>query len=523
MKKLYDYFQHISDNKLILIITLLSALIAWRIIYIQHGWINVDSLIYFESARLFSIGEWKQGVELFKWPLYALLISAVHQLTNFDIQTSAQILNILFFAITTFSFSKLIQLAGGNKLTIACGAFLLFSSSYIVGDILPMLLRDQGFWAAFLASLVFFIQFYRSQKLTDALLWQVAAIIAMLFRIEGITFLIGLPLLLLLRNEYSLKEKLKQFIVINILPMLSITLILVALVILPSVTLSDFGRIQEVVNIASDITTALDLKAKLMGDVLGNYSAEYGRVGLIATLLSILMLKIIKLIGLPIITIFILNRFNKNIHLPSWQMQSDTRIIFYSALIIAAINAYASLARVFILSNRYIIVIGFITYIFAAFCFASLIHTLKNRHFSNRWQKWLTILLIVIFSLTFINNILPKNEGYNFEQDAVAYIKQQKIPNDKVFFVTDKSNYYAGATYNGRRSDHWQHIKNAIEDGSIYQYDYLMLYVEADEDLAQKEKVFKSRLAQYHLEKEFYGLKHKKKIMLYVKNNLNNE
>lgn len=518
MKRISDLYQQLSEDKLILILALFGALLAWRIIYIQQGWVNVDSLIYFESARLFSLGEWKQGVELFKWPLYALLISTIHRLTSFDIQASAQLLDILFFTITTFSFSKLIQLAGGNKLTILCGALLLFSSSYIVGDILPMLLRDQGFWAAFLTSLVFFVQFYRTKRLSDAILWQVSIIIAMLFRIEAITFLACLPILLMFKSEYSLKEKIKQIAIINTIPILSVLLIIGALITIPSVTLSDFGRIQEVVSIMSDISNTFSVKAKLMGNVLGGYSADYGLIGLVATLLSIFVLKMINLIGWPIIGLYALNHTNKDARAPAWQMQTDTRIIFYSVIVLASINACASLARVFILSNRYIIAVGFIAYIFAAFCLAPLISSLRTNRFSNQWQKWMTILLIVIFSLLFIKNILPKKDGYTFEQDAVAYIKQQQIANDQVFFVTDKSIFYAGASFTGRRSDHWQLIKNAIEDGTIYKYNYLMLYVEVDESLADKEKIFTDKLVQYNLEKEFYGVNRKKKIMLYVKN-----
>ncbi len=152
----------LSENQLQKFITLLAVLIACQVIYTQHGWINDDSVLYFEMARLFSMGEWKQGVAMFSWPFYPALISAVHQLTRFEIQTSAQVLNVLFFAITTYSFISLIRLAGGNKTTLICGGFLLLSSAYIVGDVLPMLMRDQGFWAAFLTSLVYFTRFYHA-------------------------------------------------------------------------------------------------------------------------------------------------------------------------------------------------------------------------------------------------------------------------------------------------------------------------------------------------------------------------
>ena len=412
MQKTTAYIQQLSDKKFMLLMSLLAVITAWRVIYIQHGWLNVDSLLYFESARLFAIGEFKQGVAIFNWPLYSLLISAVHRITSLSIHTSAQVLDIVFFAITTFSFSYLIKLAGGNKLTIACGVFLLLSSPYIVGDVLPMLLRDQGFWAAFLTSLVFFVQYYRTQKIGDTLLWQLSTIVAMLFRIEGITFLVGLPLILWLRHDLSFTQKLKQLVLSNSLTILAVVGILVALLVSPSVTLSDFGRIKEVVSLISDVSQTFNARATSRGHVLGSYFADYGMITLVAGLLTILLLKIISIISWPVIALYVVNR--KTQDSPILPFQADTRIIFYSVVVISIINASASLARVFVLSNRYIVTIGFIALVFAGFCLASLIHKLRSEAFDRPWQKWITIILIIIFSASFIKNTLPKKDGYTF-------------------------------------------------------------------------------------------------------------
>jgi len=520
MQKITAVIQQLSDKKFILLMSFLAVITAWRILYIQHGWINVDSLLYFESARLFSIGEFKQGVAVFNWPLYSLLISAVHSITGLSIHTSAQVLDVVFFAISTFSFSYLIKLAGGNKLTIACGVFLLLSTPYIVGDVLPMLLRDQGFWAALLTSLVFFVQYYRTQKISDALLWQVLTIVAMLFRIEGITFLIGLPFILWLRHDLSFKQKLRQYLLINSISILALLCMLAMLLLSSSVTLSDFGRIKEVISLASDVSHAFNLKAAMMGNVLGGYFEDYGLMALVAGLLSILLLKVASIISWPVIALYALNRNTchrtqqDSARLP---LQADTRIIFYGVGAITIINASASMARVFVLSNRYIVTIGFIALIFAAFCLASLINKLLTNTFNRPWQKWLTIALIVIFSASYIKNTLPKKAGYTFEKDAVAYVKQKNITNDRIFFVTDKTVFYAGANFNGRHSDHWQLTLDAIKNGSIYHYDYLMLYAEADENTHEQHKIISEQLSQYRLEKEFYGVNQKKKIMLYVK------
>ena len=507
----------LSENQLQKFITLLAVLIACQVIYIQHGWINDDSVLYFEMARLFSMGEWKQGIALFSWPLYPALISAVHQLAQFEIQTSAQILNVLFFAITTYSFISLIRLAGGNKTTIACGAFLLLSSAYIVGDVLPMLLRDQGFWAMFLTSLVYFIKFYRDKELSHALLWQTCAIVAVLFRIEAITYLACLPLVLFQQREFSIKQRLAHFFQMNFLPIFALAILVGTLIFVPSVQLSDFGRLQEVVTIIPKMFTSVaqtfNDKADLMNEkVLGNFFDDFGMMGVIISLAFIVIFKVISLIGWPVAGLYILSR---HVGTPTQIMQQDTRVVLSWASALALLNAGVIIASVFILSGRYIIALGLILLIFAAFHLASLIEKGRAKQIKKPWQKILLFMLIALLAFSAVKNGWPKRAGYNFEQDAVSYLKQQQVPNNKVFFVTPRSRYFAGAPYAGRGYDYWDYTQAAITDDSIYQYDFLALNLDIDERYAAREQILTEKLPQYKVVKEFYGLRNKKKIMLF--------
>lgn len=509
----------LSETQVQILFTLLGIVIACQIMYIQHGWINDDSVLYFEIARLFSIKEWRQGLALFNWPLYPALISAVHQFTHLSLQTSAQLLNIIFFAVTTFSFISLIRLAGGKKTTIVCGAFLLLSSPYIVGDVLPMLLRDQGFWAMFLTSLVYFIQFYRHQKLSYALFWQISAIFAVLFRIEAITFLVCLPFTLLSQHEFSLKQNVTHFLEVNLIPILAIILIICILVSSPSVQLSDFGRLQEVVTIfprmLTDIAHKFIEKANIMNEmVLGSFLQEYGMLTVIVSLTSIIMIKIAKLVGIPVIGLFALS-FSK--HLPTTIMQQDTRLILRWTLVLTLLNASIIMASVFVLSGRYIIALGFILLIFAAFPLAALVEKIRSHSIESHWLKAIFFLLLALIAYPAIVNLLPKQTGYNFEQDANTYLKQQQIPNSKVFYVTPRSRYFAGAPYAGRGYDYWDYTQKAIENGSIYQYDYLLINLNINDKFPAREKILTEKLHQYKVAKEFYGYKNKKKIMLYVR------
>ena len=513
----------LTDLQLQKLFTIISIAIACQVIYIQHGWINDDSVLYFEMARLFSVGEWKQGIELFNWPFYPALISIASKLTHLSIQSSAQLLDVIFFSVTTYSFINLIRLAGGNKATIISGAFLLLCSSYIVGDVLPMLLRDQGFWAMYLTSLVCFIRFYRTQKLGDALLWQVCAIIAVLFRVEAITFLICLPLILFTAHELPLKRKITHYLTLNLIPICLFGLILSILVLLPTVQLSDFGRLQEVVSIfprmMTEIAAKFSAKASIMGNqVLGDYLSDYGMLGVIVSLASILLIKILGLISWPVIGVFALSRSNCNTDQSTNILQKDIRLIFYWILTLTLLNATVIIASVFVLSSRYIIASGFIILILAAFQLSSVFEEIAKTSNKIFWKRVILLLLLAVIAYSGVKNLLPKQAGYTFEQDAIAYIKKQSVSNSKVFYVTPRSRYFAGAPYAGRGYDYWDYTKKAIEDGSIYQYSYLVINLDIDNEFPAKKKILDEKLPQYSVVKEFYGYRNKKKIMIYLKN-----
>jgi hypothetical protein len=518
----------VSEFQLQKLITILGMLITCQVIYIQHGWINDDSVLYFEVARLFSIGEWKQGVMLFNWPLYPALISVTHQLTQLSLQESAQLLNVVFFGITTYSFISLIRLAGGNKTTIACGAFLLLSSPYIVGDVLPMLLRDQGFWAMFLSSLVFLIRFYRQKKLSDSLLWQICAIFAVLFRIEAITFLICLPFVLFQQHELSVKQKIIYFLKLNLISLFAFMLIIGALIFVPTVHLSDFGRLQEAVTIfprmLTDVAQIFATKTKIMeAQVLGGSLDGYGLIGIMITLVSIVTLKMIGVVSWPVMGVFALSHANSKLEskhsatVSIYTVAPDARVIFHWVLALALLNACVIISSVFVLPGRYIIAFGLIVLIFAAFHLASLLEKVRTKSIGKCWHHALVLVLIILIAFIAINNILPKKAGYTYEQEAVAFVKQQGIANSKVFYVTPRSRYFAGAAFTERGIDPWDITQKAIADGSIYKYDYLVIYLDIDDQILIKQAILSEKLAQYAVSREFYGYLNKKKMVIYIK------
>jgi len=76
--------------------------------------------------------------------------------------------------LATTALLNIVSLLGGNNRTIVIGAITLFGCDYIVGDILPMLMRDQVYWAFFLLSVWAFIKFTDHPTWLMGGLWQVS-------------------------------------------------------------------------------------------------------------------------------------------------------------------------------------------------------------------------------------------------------------------------------------------------------------------------------------------------------------
>jgi len=506
-----------SENRLLVIFSGLAFLVAFRVMHIQQDWINTDSILYFEAARLFSTGEWKQGIALFGWPLYSILIASLHHFTGLSFHASAQWLTAVFFAITTASFITLIRLAGGNKTTAICGASLLLSSPYIVGDVLPMLLRDQGFWAFFLTGLIFFIRFYREGRFQDALLWQLFSILAMLFRIEGITFLAFLPFVLFTDAALAWKERLTRFIKAHAFNLLAVVLSLILFSAIPSLSPADFGRLQEIWDLSNqgphNIAQQFTEKSTLMGnDVLGSYLDGYGSIGLALTLIGIMLMKTANTVGWVSVGLIAVGLKDKGV-----RVKPDTQLIFIFVSSLTLLNMATILLRSYVLSSRYIIPLAFVLLIFSSFVLAALFNSAKAspKASTRNPKKWLLAIIIVVLCLVFIKNIAPKRQNYAYEKEAVVWVKQNAPKGSSVFYVSPKARYYAGAPYADKNYDNWGFTSKAITDATIQNYDYLVLNV--NDRYPEQEMLLRNLLITHELIKEFPGPRSRKKVLVFVK------
>jgi hypothetical protein len=508
---LFTKINKLSDLQLKLILVLIAMLIAIQIQYIQHGWINPDSVLYFESAKLFAIGRWHEGFNVFQWPAYSILIAVTHKVTTLSIHHSAQCLSVIFFGITTASFLKIIELAGGDKKALIAGALTLFSASYLVGDILAMLLRDQGFWAFFLTGLVFFIRFYRTYTYKDAIFWQISMIIATLFRIEGITYLIALPLILLINHDHKLTASLSNFIKCNCINIFAVLTIIFLVAVFKIIPIENLGRLNEVFTfqLYDQLTHNLFARSAIMNSqVLGRYLNEYGTGAILLAFVYVMLTKTIFATG-AVNSVFAVMALKSN----EIRLNKDAKDVLTVAAIIAIANMALIITKSFVLSSRYILALSLILMIFASFYLAYIFKLICREPQTNSKKKWLIMSLLALMLTSLVSNMLPKKDGYNYIQQTVTWLMQNNPSKQTVFYDDSRARFYANAPFIGTWGDNWAIVTSAISRDDLKQYKFLVISYSSKHP--EREQILMNKTPQFSEVKRFGDPRNKKIMVIY--------
>lgn len=264
MNKSITYFQH---ERHIFYLAALASLLISLFVAQQTAIINPDAICYLQSAQALSSSSINDAMHLCgqaKWPFYSMLIYSTVKLTHFSYLTSAYVLDALFSLASVLFFILIVKELGGTKRVLWLAAFvILFSQSFV--DVRQYIIRDHGFWAAYLASILFLVQFFQEPKWTAAFAWNASILIATLFRIEGVIFLVIVPVLTCIL--VAPPQRFRSMFMLN-LPNFLIVFCLMGWLIIHPKSLAHLGRIREVIEQIQSglqviLTSYQDVKASL--------------------------------------------------------------------------------------------------------------------------------------------------------------------------------------------------------------------------------------------------------------------
>ena len=185
----------LNNRRLFAFASLASILLTLWAIYVDPI-VNPDALLYLSAAEEFSQGNIKNGLAIYKWPFYSILISITHSITGLSVQSSAYFLNACMHVLIVLGFLACVHRLGASKRTLLIAALiiLLFPS---LNKYRAFIIRDAGFIAFYLWSIYFLILAIETKKI-HCFLWSFLFIIcATLFRIEAIAILAIIPWFLL--------------------------------------------------------------------------------------------------------------------------------------------------------------------------------------------------------------------------------------------------------------------------------------------------------------------------------------
>lgn len=453
-------------------------LVAW-IMMNSFGNINSDGILYIEVARKFDAGEWRQGFGLYNWPFYPLLITLVHKLSYLGFEMSAHCLDTLFFALLTAGLLTLVREVGGDRRTMVAAGLLLFVSSTIVRSYLPMVMRDPGFWAFHIWSIVFFLRFYIRHHLMDALAWGIVATIATLFRVEGLTYLVVLPILIFLQRQ--LPNRTVLFAKANTLLILAGLGLLFAVLLHPTLDIHNMGRLGDplmlVNNAHQQLAHGLVDKAHIYGaTVLGKFISSYGMDGLLLTLIYILIVKAATASGWMQMVLGIYAwKFLKPDQLPAFQK------VFAWLIAVGLTHAALMLLSTFVLPSRYLMPLGFIMIVYAAFGLAELHKSWQQKPWRPFRENWKFPLAAIVLTIQLSIMLWLWNPQKSYELHAANWVAAHATVGSRIYADSAHLRYYSNADQPFRRDFVTvEEIQQLFKAGQMSQYDYILVHASGE-------------------------------------------
>lgn len=170
--------------------------------------INTDAIIYLRTADAFLREGFVASFALFDRPLLPIAMAIIHKFSGLSLEYSGQLLISLIYMLLCLSFVTVIKQLGGNQ-RVQLFALLLILCHPIINNYRSSIMRDPGFWAFSLLSLMELLRYAHQQKFKHQLRWLIYTTVAILFRFEAVLFLTLAPFGLLLSMHQRISFRLK--------------------------------------------------------------------------------------------------------------------------------------------------------------------------------------------------------------------------------------------------------------------------------------------------------------------------
>lgn len=425
--------------------------------------INPDGICYLQSADSMALGLSVAAhlCDQAHWPFYSALIYGVSSVTRLSSLYSAYVIDGLFSLISVLAFLMIVRFLKGSNRVLWLAAFvILFAHEF--NSLRDEIIRDHGFWAFYLLSVLFLLRFFQKPRMCYAFSWSISLIIATLFRIEGIFFLLVLPVLAFIIPG----QRIRAFLKLNVLTIVGLIGVGIWYFVHPQSSVDQVGRVGE---LKLQLTQGLNilihnfqLTALKIADVaLSKYSRHEASLLLCLVLFSWYIIQVVGNLSLLYAVLVIYAWFKKSLVL-----NRSARWVLLGYVLLNVIITMIFLTEHMFLSKRYLVALSLILMLWVPFALETLYQKCK-------YLCALIMLLIVICSL---GGIVSFGHSKKYLHDAGEWL-ESNVPQHASLFSNDYHVMYYSKHFGNDifAKSHEFSAENILSDAKWKKYDYVAL------------------------------------------------
>jgi len=430
--------------------------------------INSDGILYMDMAEAFIHGGLIQTAKLYDWPFFSIFIAYLHQLTSLSFETSASVLNTILAVLLTDTLLLISNKFLPNTRQLAVAA-LLIVSFYTLNDYRDYIIRDFGYWAFCSLTLYRFILYLESSSVRNSTLWQLCALIAIFFRIEGLFVLFALPLYLFFVHQPLLATK--KMIRLNYLFIIGgLVGTIAAISNMKELSVDAFGKILSMTHYIDMQNTFTQIGSRadiLSTQILHPYAGEYGILILVSGLFSMLIFKLVKAISFGYLAIFVSSFWRDA------DINTDNKYL--------NLLTYFALIHIFILVT-FILTMYFVSTRYAMMAILTLLLLMLPRMTSWISEAWASrkitrLIFIGLALLISITDVMTSSVSKIYIQNAAIWASSNISYHSSILTGDAFSHYYLkkhSRNNNIKLAKHRQAKGNDYLTNKYQNYDYLL-------------------------------------------------
>jgi hypothetical protein len=464
-----------SELQVILVSTALISLILSLTQWLSDPVINSDGIMYIQAASFIQKDDWVAASKLYNWLFYPLIVAKFSSFTTLSLEHSAHIINAVLSTITCLTFILLIKEFGGKTKSILCFSSLIILCYPNLNEYRNLIIRDHGYWAFYLLSCYFFIKAYKHISIRNVVFFVSSVVLATLFRVEGLCFLLTAPIVLFLYHLPSLKKTTVIFI-----SLLIITLVLTLSFnnTFQSLNLKGFTKTKQVEQIIDDpsakISSAINITESYINKLSANdFSNDYAPVILGFLFVLILSTEIFSATSPLYVLLLCFVLFKTKL---LWEKKLTLPWIYF--ILVNIIILCGFLFSHYFIAGRYPIPLALTLILPLPFLAQYIYQKFRNKELTQRHLKIVTA-TIVFFTVLTIDGLISTGASKKYLKDAGEWVSSSQQEHQTSLFTNNQFVSFYSGSQNGKRirKPSFDNVLGKLKKGQLKKFDLLAIQI----------------------------------------------